>query len=107
MPDCFDAAPNLFLTAIVTPLNDDGTLDETSARSICQHMYAQGAGGLYVVGGTGEGLHLSIDTRKQMAKIAVEETAAATKVRTDGAACLAMIHVGAARPDEALVRGGR
>lgn len=102
MASCFDAAPNLFFPAIVTPLRDDGALDEPSARALCAHHYAAGAGGLYVLGGTGEGMHLSVAARKAMAAIAVEETAAATARLAGGGACLCMVHVGAARPDEAL-----
>ncbi len=57
--DCFEDAPNLFFPAIITPLSSDGQLDERSARSLCRHLYEQGVGGLYVLGGTGDGLHLS------------------------------------------------
>eukprot|EP00040_Diaphanoeca_grandis_P003539 m.25176 g.25176 ORF g.25176 m.25176 type:complete len:314 (-) comp14901_c0_seq1:303-1244(-) len=95
----FDAAPNLFFPAIVTPLTNDGDIDEESARALCVHMFNAGAGGLYVLGNTGEGLHLSESSRMKMATIAVEETKKASEKH------VCMIHVGAAQPAESLRLG--
>ena len=92
----FDGCPNLFLPAIVTPLTPDREIDTASARTLCAAMFRQGAGGLYVCGNTGEGMHLSEEARQSMALVAVQETAKA------GGGRVCIIHVGAAQPDEAL-----
>jgi N-acetylneuraminate lyase len=59
------------IPALVTPLTADGTLDIESAERLIAHLYAQGVGGLYVTGSTGEGIYLDMGTRKALVELAV------------------------------------
>ncbi|MBI2825521.1 MAG: dihydrodipicolinate synthase family protein [Planctomycetia bacterium] len=86
-------APNRILPALVTPLTADGALDVASAERLIEHLYAQGVGGLYVTGSTGEGIYLDPATRQQVVELAVRLS------RGHG---LVIAHVGAVQAAQAF-----
>jgi 4-hydroxy-tetrahydrodipicolinate synthase len=51
------------ITAMVTPFDDDGSLDENGARRLARHLVENGSHGLVVAGTTGEGPTLSDDEK--------------------------------------------
>ena len=62
------------MPALVTPLNPDGvTLNVSALRKLIGYHKSVGADGFYVAGATGEGLVLSIDTRKKLIDEAMQE----------------------------------
>lgn len=63
-------APRLngLVAATYTPLADDGTVDTAVVGPIVEHLLGEGISGLYVCGSTGEGMSLSSDERKTVAK---------------------------------------
>jgi len=71
--------------ALVTPLAKDGSIDAQAAERLIEALIATGIGGLYVCGGTGEGVLLQPEQRRQMAEAAVRATAGRVPV---------MVHVG-------------
>lgn len=44
------------LPALVTPLNEDHTVNERVVRELLEYELTQGADGFYITGATGEGL---------------------------------------------------
>ena len=61
--------------ATVTPFDRDGSFDPLAMVKIIRHQMAAGAHGLYITGGTGEGVLLTVDERKRVIDTAVEEVA--------------------------------
>jgi 4-hydroxy-tetrahydrodipicolinate synthase len=61
------------IPAIVTPLNDDGSLDEASLRRLVAFERDEGADGLLILGLSGEGVMLSIEERERVTDIVVAE----------------------------------
>jgi len=80
--------------ALVTPLTDREELNADIARVLIDHLIASGIGGLYVCGGTGEGILLPLDVRKDLAQVAVEQAAGRVPV---------IVHVGATATADALL----
>lgn len=72
--------------ALVTPLTAEGEIDGAAAESLIEDTIACGIGGLYVCGGTGEGVLLSPEKRQRMAEVAIGAVAGRVPV---------MVHVGA------------
>ena len=93
MPNPLLAADNRILPALVTPLLADGRLDEASAERLIGHLYAQGVGGLYVTGSTGEGIHLDFAIRRRIVELAVHHSRGRGQV---------IVHVGAIQAAAAL-----
>ncbi|MBM4421055.1 MAG: 4-hydroxy-tetrahydrodipicolinate synthase [Chloroflexi bacterium] len=60
------------LTAIVTPLTDQGALDEASLKRLLAHQLDGGINGLVPVGTTGEYPTLSVEERERVVTLAVE-----------------------------------
>ncbi|HWB87556.1 MAG TPA: dihydrodipicolinate synthase family protein [Bryobacteraceae bacterium] len=56
------------LSALVTPLNGEGEIDEAAIARLVQHIRAGGVKGVCPVGSTGEGPHLSAAQRLQVVK---------------------------------------
>lgn len=54
------------LTAIVTPFNDDGSVNYTEAANFAQWLLANGSDGLVVAGTTGEAPTMSADEKKEL-----------------------------------------
>lgn len=73
------AHPNFKLVgsfvAIVTPFQDDGSLDGNSFRQLLQWHLESGTHGIVVCGTTGESATLSVEEREQVVTIAIEECA--------------------------------
>jgi len=61
------------LTAIVTPLKADGSLDIERFRALASHLVANGSDGLVVTGTTGESPTLSDEERLALYEAAVDE----------------------------------
>ena len=59
-----DGSTSMVFPAMVTPLLEDGSVDEVGARRLIKSLYSQGVGGLYMCGSTGEGLYLDAAVRK-------------------------------------------
>ena len=64
------------LTAMVTPFDARGRLDEEAAVRVMHHLLDHGSDGLVVCGTTGEGSTLADDERLRMIRIAVQEIGA-------------------------------
>src|SRR5438132_6931716 len=60
------------LTAIVTPLRPDGSVDFERFRELAQHLVERGSDGLVVAGTTGESPTLSDDERLELFRVAVD-----------------------------------
>ena len=60
------------LTAIVTPLRPDGSVDFERFRELAQHVVENGSDGLVVAGTTGESPTLSDDERLELFRVAVD-----------------------------------
>ena len=61
------------MPALITPINDDGTIREEAARSLIESHIEKGVTGFYVCGSTGEGPVMSEESRMRMAEIAVDQ----------------------------------
>ncbi|MBI2638902.1 4-hydroxy-tetrahydrodipicolinate synthase [Candidatus Peregrinibacteria bacterium] len=61
--------------AIVTPFNEDGSLDETSYRNLLRWHLQAGTNGIVACGTTGENATLTTEERERVIKIAIEECA--------------------------------
>ena len=61
------------MPAIVSPLNEDGSVKEKSLRKLIDWQLKAGCKGFYVCGATGEGTVMKPDSRKTMSEIAVDE----------------------------------
>ncbi len=59
------------MPALLTPICEDGSINEDAAAQLIEELIRQGADGFYVLGGTGEGLILERDKREQMCEAAV------------------------------------
>lgn len=57
---------------IVTPLKEDGSVDETSTRSLIDYVIDRGVHGVLAQGSTGEGFLFSTEERKEFANLVVE-----------------------------------
>ena len=63
------------LVALITPMRDDGALDEEAFRRFVDWQIVQGTGGIVPVGTTGESPTLNHDEHKRVVEIAVEVSA--------------------------------
>lgn len=61
-----------YITPAVTPLCDDGTLDEKGARALYDHLIRGGVDGILILGSIGEFFALSMDIKKQLISLAVK-----------------------------------
>ena len=61
------------IPAIVTPLDDDGALDEASLRRLVAFECDEGADGLLILGLSGEGVMLTVEERERVTDIVVAE----------------------------------
>lgn len=64
------------IPALVTPLKEDETIHEETARRLMNWQMDQGVDGFYLCGGTGEGPVVQPEARMKLAEIAREETGA-------------------------------
>jgi len=79
--------------ALVTPLTDDDRLKVDVTRRLVTYLIEAGIGGLFVCGGTGEGVLLPLPVRKQMAELVIEQAGGRVPV---------MVHVGATATADAV-----
>ena len=79
--------------ALVTPLTGEGKVNVEAAEKLIEDLIATGIEGLYVCGGTGEGVALSPEVRRKMAEVTIGATSGRVPV---------MIHVGAIDTETAL-----
>jgi 4-hydroxy-tetrahydrodipicolinate synthase len=61
------------LTAVVTPFDADGALDESSAVRLMNHLADHGSEGLVVAGSTGEAATLTDEEHARLIRLAVDE----------------------------------
>lgn len=59
--------------ALLTPFEKDGNVSELKLRALLRFLLKKGINGFYVCGGTGEGMLMGPEERKQVAEIAREE----------------------------------
>jgi 4-hydroxy-tetrahydrodipicolinate synthase len=60
---------------LITPLCDDGSLDEAALAALIEHVLAAGCSGLFVLGGCGEGAWLTSAQRAAVVRAAVRAAA--------------------------------
>lgn len=63
------------LTAMVTPMKPDGSIDEAGARALVEHLLASGHDGIVVNGTTGESATLSDDESVAMMRLVADQVA--------------------------------
>ena len=61
------------MPALVTPLDENGKVNEKVTRELVEYQLGQGAYGFYVLGSTGEGLLLTEEERMKMCEIVVSQ----------------------------------
>ena len=81
------------MPAAVTPLDEQGELNERSFERLLERFYEAGCHGVYVCGQTGEGLSLPPAVRERAVDVAVANTPARRAV---------IAHVGAASTEDAV-----
>ena len=62
------------LTAMVTPFDANGDVDEEATVRLMQHLLENGSDGLVITGSTGEAATLTDDEKARLWKLAVSET---------------------------------
>lgn len=72
------------LTAMVTPFDRDGALDEDAAARLMQHLLDNGSDGLVLAGSTGEGATLTDEEKARLWEIGVAESGDATVIAGTG-----------------------
>jgi N-acetylneuraminate lyase len=63
------------MPALVTAFDRRGKLNETAQREFIEFQIVQGIHGLFLCGGVGEGLLLTVEERKRLLEIAVDQAA--------------------------------
>jgi len=95
---------NGILPAAVTPFDADEQFSPAPFEALLESLYTAGVDGVYVCGGTGEGLLQTVEQRKRVAEVAV---------RNSPKGKLVVVHVGSHRTADAVdlarghERGGR
>jgi 4-hydroxy-tetrahydrodipicolinate synthase len=72
------------LTAMVTPFDKDGEVDEDATVRLVHHLLDNGSDGLVITGSTGEGATLTDDEKARLWEIAVAEAGDATVIAGTG-----------------------
>ncbi len=68
------------ITAIVTPFDSDGKVDEAGFVALLRHLAANGSDGFVICGTTGESATLSVDEHLGLIELAVAERPAGTTI---------------------------
>lgn len=63
------------IVAIVTPMQEDGSLDYASLRSLIDWHVAEGTDGIVIVGTTGESPTVTVEEHCELIRVAVEQSA--------------------------------
>lgn len=90
------------MPALITPINDDGSIREEAARSLIESTIAKGVSGFYICGSTGEGPVMSEESRMRMAEITVDQVKGRVAVINHVGACDARSAVRLARHAEKI-----
>ena len=61
---------------MVTPFDDDGSLDEDAVGELMRHLLDNGSDGLVLAGTTGEGTTLTDDEKLRLWELGVSRSAA-------------------------------
>ncbi|MCS7120778.1 MAG: 4-hydroxy-tetrahydrodipicolinate synthase [Nitrososphaerota archaeon] len=80
-------------TALVTPFNIKGEVDEEGLREVTRFQIENGVNGLFVCGSTGEGPLMATDQRKFVAERVIDEVSNRITV---------IVHVGSTNTEEAV-----
>jgi len=67
------------LPAVVTPFDDEERFAPAAFKLLLESLYEAGIDGIYVCGGTGEGLLQPVDQRKRVAEIAMKNSPSASR----------------------------
>ncbi len=78
---------------MITPMHDDGRIRPESVPALVEKFVREQAGGIYLLGSTGQGPLLTVEERKTIAEATVAAAAGRLPV---------MIHVGAIRVEDAV-----
>ena len=78
--------------ALITPANADGSANLTALRELIDYMLAKKVDGLYLLGGTGEGLLISAADRRNVVETAIDQVGGRIPV---------IVHVGSISTTEA------
>ena len=81
------------MPALITPLDEKGNVKVDTVKTLVDYYLDCGVDGFYSVGGTGEGVLLTLDQRKAMAEAAIQANAKRGKV---------IVHTGAINSLEVL-----
>src|SRR5437588_3387772 len=68
------------ITAMVTPFNEDGSLNADEAQRLARHLVDHGSEGLVVAGSTGEGATLTDDEKRTLFRAVKDAIGADAKV---------------------------
>ncbi|MXZ20409.1 MAG: dihydrodipicolinate synthase family protein, partial [Caldilineaceae bacterium SB0665_bin_25] len=74
--------------ALITPATADGGVNLTALRELIDYMLAKKVDGLYILGGTGEGLLISAADRRSVVETAIAQVGGRIPV---------IVHVGSIR----------
>lgn len=66
-------SPQGIIPALITPFNDDESLDEEGLRGVVNYVLGGGVHGVFIAGSQGESYALSCDERRRMLRVVVEE----------------------------------
>ncbi|NQT58890.1 MAG: dihydrodipicolinate synthase family protein [Bacteroidetes bacterium] len=80
--------------ALVSPVAKDGSVMEPELRALVRHFADTPVNGLYVCGGTGEGVLLPVRTRKRIVDIVIDESGKAQREHP----LQILVHIGATEP---------
>ena len=72
------------LTAMVTPFDRDGALDEDASARLMHHLLQNGSDGLVLAGSTGEGATMTDDEKARLWELGVAECGDATVIAGTG-----------------------
>lgn len=79
--------------ALVTPLNEDESVNVQSLERLLERVYDARADGVYICGSTGEGLSLLASARQLVAEVAMKHSPRGKQI---------IVHVGASTLDDTL-----
>ena len=60
------------IPALITPMNEDETVNEEGLRAVIDHVISGGVHGIFVLGSTGESFALTLDEKKTVVAVSVE-----------------------------------
>lgn len=66
--------PKGIIPAMVTPIDETGRIKEASARKLVNHLIDGGVHGLFPVGSQGEAFSLTLEQKKAIIRIVIDET---------------------------------